>query len=261
METPQTAADIAARIRKADAEELALLKRSFAADTRKTVQSALAAAQRRLESQRAEAERTLALYDFQSELSQGGIAVGLDEVGRGPLAGPLCVGAVVLPEQPVVFGLNDSKQLSRQRREQLSDDVKETAIAWTVQSIDASEIDACGMTACLRKAFCLAIEDIEEQGVHVDAVLLDGNPLHVDPRERNVVKGDAKCASIAAASIVAKVYRDALMDRYALDYPEYGFERNKGYGSAQHQQAIRQYGLTPIHRASFCTAFAQETLF
>ena len=95
----------------------------------------------------------------------------------------------------------------------------------------------------------------------MDLILLDGNPLRLDEREVNVVKGDAQCASIAAASIVAKVERDALMRSYAQRYPEYGFESNKGYASAQHIEAIREHGLSPIHRASFCTAFAQQSLF
>ena len=117
------------------------------------------------------------------------------------------------------------------------------------------------MTASLLLAFRRAVAHIEEAGVHPDVVLLDGNPLRLDEREVNVVKGDGKCASIAAASIVAKVERDALMCRYAEEYPEYGFDACKGYASAAHIEAIKRYGLTPIHRATFCTAFTQASLF
>lgn len=261
METPQTAADIAARFRAADADEFAVLKRSFEADTRKTVRRAMEAAQRRLRDEQAERDRVAAMYAFQRELAEGGVAVGLDEVGRGPLAGPLCVGAVVLPDEPMIPGLDDSKKLSEPKREELSALVKERAVAWAVCYVEPAEIDARGMTVCLRTAFSRAVAEIEGQGVRVDAVLLDGNPLHMDPRERSIVKGDARCASIAAASIVAKVSRDALMVEYAREYPQYGFDRNKGYGSAEHQRAIREHGLCPIHRVSFCSAFAQDTLF
>ena len=117
------------------------------------------------------------------------------------------------------------------------------------------------MTASLLKAFRGALAVVESAGVKPDTVLLDGNPLHMDPREVNVVKGDGKCASIAAASIVAKVERDALMCEYARQYPEYDFASNKGYASAAHIQAIKEHGLCPIHRASFCHAFTQESLF
>ncbi len=261
METPQTAADIAARFRTANADEFAVLKRSFEADTRKTVRNAMAAAEKRLAAEKADFDRVVSMYAFQSELSCGGIAVGLDEVGRGPLAGPLCVGAVVLPDDPIIAGLNDSKQLSEQKREELASIIKDKAIAWSVCYVEPHDIDVSGMTASLRVAFSRAIKDIEAQGVRIDTVLLDGNPLRIDARERNVIKGDAKCASIAAASIIAKVSRDALMVEYSKKYPQYGFDRNKGYGSADHQQAIRDYGLCPIHRVSFCSAFTQDTLF
>ena len=112
-----------------------------------------------------------------------------------------------------------------------------------------------------RMEVAAAIAEVEAQGVAVDVVLLDGNPLHLDPREVNVVKGDGKCASIAAASLVAKVARDHVMEAYAEQYPGYGFESNKGYGSEGHMAAIRERGLCPIHRRSFCSFAAQESLF
>lgn len=268
-----TIAQIKERIAQADEDALEALERAYASDSRKGVQQALKSARSRLEARAQELERIKGLYSFQDGvardfLTRKGILiggepciVGLDEVGRGPLAGPLAVGAVVLPREPIIEGLNDSKKITPEKREDIAAIVKEKAAAWSVQYIEADHIDACGMTASLVVAFRRAIAAIEEQGIKPDVVLLDGNPLHLDPREVNVIKGDARCASISAASIIAKVDRDALMCRYAEQYPEYHFDSCKGYHSEEHAEAIRRYGLSPIHRKSFCTAFMQETLF
>ncbi len=259
-----TVAEIRKRLQEADEREFAVLERSLVADARKGVRDAVEVARRRLEAQRAEADRLDGMYAFQERIAQergASCAVGLDEVGRGPLAGPLAVGAVVLPDAPRIEGLNDSKQLSEEARERIAAEVKRVALAWAVEYVAPADIDAHGMSASLRSAFSRAVGRIEGEGIPVDLILLDGNPLRLDEREVNVVKGDAQCASIAAASIVAKVERDALMRSYAQRYPEYGFESNKGYASAQHIEAIREHGLSPIHRASFCTAFAQQSLF
>lgn len=268
-----TIAQIKERIAQADEDALEALERAYASDSRKGVQQALKSARSRLEARAQELERIKGLYSFQDGvarefLSRKGILidvepciVGLDEVGRGPLAGPLAVGAVVLPREPIIEGLNDSKKITPEKREEIAAIIKEKAAAWSVQYIEADHIDACGMTASLIVAFRRAIAAIEEQGIKPDVVLLDGNPLHLDPREVNVIKGDARCASISAASIIAKVDRDALMCRYAEQYPEYHFDSCKGYHSEEHAEAIRRYGLSPIHRKSFCTAFMQETLF
>lgn len=259
-----TVPEIRQKLQQADEAQFAVLERSLVADTRKGVRTAVEVARRRLQAERQEAERLRGMYDFQAALAAehgGSVVVGLDEVGRGPLAGPLAVGAVVLPEQPLIPGLNDSKQVRPEDREIIAEHVRDQAVAWTVQYVEPAAIDRQGMTASLRQAFRAAIAAIEAQGVAVDVVLLDGNPLHLDEREVNVVKGDGKCASIAAASLVAKVARDHLMEEYALQYPGYGFEGNKGYGSAEHMEAIRAQGLTPIHRRSFCTSFTQESLF
>ena len=187
--------------------------------------------------------------------------VGLDEVGRGPVAGPLAVGAVVLPPTPRIEGLNDSKQLSPKRREEIASEVKRAAIAWTVEFVEPAQIDEIGMAASLRRAFRGALGKIESTGVRADAVLVDGNPLHIDRRERNIIKGDTLCASIAAASIVAKVARDEFMECVSDLYPEYGFAINKGYGTQQHVEAIKEHGLCPLHRKSFCGSFLQQSLF
>lgn len=258
----QTVADIKARLARVSREEFAVLERSLIADTRKGVQNALAATRRRLDAEDAERARVAALYAYERELAQGGLVLGLDEVGRGPLAGPLTVGAVVLsPGADPIEGLNDSKQVPEAHRPAIAETIKERALAWAVVDVEPALIDELGMSACLRRAFSEAIERIEGQGVKPEMILLDGNPLHLDPREVNVVHGDARCASIAAASLIAKVSRDALMVHYDAVYPGYDFASSKGYGSARHRAAIAEKGLTPIHRASFCQGFLQESLF
>ena len=248
---------IAAQLQAADEAAFAVLERSLAADTRKGVRRAVEAARKRLEAAAAEAERVRGLYAYERSLAEergAALAVGLDEVGRGPLAGPLAVGAVVLaPDAEPLDGLNDSKQVPAERRE---------ALAWTVQYMAPDQIDAVGMAAALAQAFRRAIAAIDAQvPAPVGLVLLDGNPLRLDERELAVVKGDGRCASIAAASIVAKVERDALMARLDGEHPGYGFASNKGYASPSHIEAIKSLGLSPAHRATFCTAFTQASLF
>lgn len=258
----QTVADIKARLECADEAEFAVLERSLQGDTRKGVVSALLKARKRLDAAAQEKRRVEALYEFERELSGGGVVVGLDEVGRGPLAGPLSVGAVVLdPKAAPVEGLNDSKQIPEERRDGVAEEVRRASLAYCVVHIPPSQIDEEGMAACLRRAFSRAISQIESEVGNIDVVLLDGNPLHLDEREVNVVKGDSKCASIAAASVVAKVERDALMREYDKLYPGYDFASSKGYGSKKHRDAIAELGLCPIHRASFCGNFLQERLF
>lgn len=260
----QTVKEISELAQKAGRRELEVLERSLIADTRKGVRDALRRAWARVEAEEAEVRRLEGLYGFERELAAshgGGVVVGLDEVGRGSLAGPLAVGAVVLDASGMIAGLNDSKQVPPAQRERIAANIKQKARAWAVCYVSPAFIDAHGMVASLRKAFREAMQAIEDQGVHPDIALLDGNPLNFDEREVNVVKGDAQCASIAAASIVAKVERDALMCDYAREYPGYHLDECKGYASSSHIEAIRSAGLTPIHRASFCTAFTQETLF
>lgn len=257
----QTVADIKKRLSSADEEEFGVLKRALCADTRKGVVDALVAARRRLDAERAEKVRLESMYTFENELSEGRVVVGLDEVGRGPLAGPLAVGAVVLPADCLIEGLDDSKKIPESRRALIAAEIKEHALAWTVQYIEADEIDAAGMSLCLKMAFSRAVRAIEDKGIIPEIILLDGNPLRLDEREINVIKGDGRCASIAAASIVAKVARDELMSEYALQYPQYAFDRSKGYASPDHIEAIKSFGLTPLHRVSFCSSFLQESLF
>ncbi|MDR3316116.1 MAG: ribonuclease HII [Coriobacteriales bacterium] len=207
-----------------------------------------------------ETERTAALYREQLSFGATAIVVGLDEVGRGPVAGSLTVCAVVLPAQPQIRGLDDSKRLTAKKREALCGEIKAVASAWNLAHIAPEDIDAAGMAACLRRAFSSALGGLELER-DPDAVLIDGNPLGIHPRERNIIKGDAKVASIAAASIVAKVTRDALMVKLDAQYPGYGLAQNKGYASPEHIKAIQTLGLSPVHRKTFCHNFLQQSLF
>lgn len=261
---PTTVPEIVEMLRNADAKEFAALERSLVADERKGVRKAVEVARKRIEAELAEAARLESIYEFEESLvpeGAEGAIIGLDEVGRGPVAGPLAVGAVVLRRDSRIEGLNDSKQVKPEARSEIAQRIKEEAVAWAVEFVEPADIDNDGMSASLRRAFSGALAQIVAQGVQPALVLVDGNSLRIHELERNVVKGDAKCASIAAASIVAKVERDELMDRMALEYPQYGFNENKGYASPQHIEAIKAYGLCDIHRASFCRSFMQETLF
>ena len=261
-----TGEDIRELLRAADESEFHALERSLAADERKGVRAALEVARKRIQAERAEATRLNGLYAYERSLVAEGLAgpiVGLDEVGRGPVAGPLAVGAVVFENgaEPLA-GLNDSKQIAAERRAAIAEEVKRTARAWAVCYVQPEEIDRDGMARSLRRAFDQALRQVlDEIGEQPALVLVDGNPLHIHEREVNVVKGDARCASIAAASVIAKVDRDAMMVELAARYPQYGFDANKGYASAEHVDAIRSHGLCPAHRASFCKSFLQETLF
>ena len=177
------------------------------------------------------------------------VVVGIDEVGRGAWAGPLTLGAAVLPRDRRVNGIRDSKQLTEARREQLYPRVTEWCADWAVGHATAAECDQIGMSAAQRLAARRALEGL---GVEADVVLVDGNWDFVgNGRTRTVVRGDATCLSIAAASIVAKVTRDRMMRAASTDHPGYDFELNKGYPCPRHQLALKGYGPTAIHRRSW----------
>lgn len=251
---PVTAREVAAALADAPIEEARSLVERYAEDPRKQVVRAVEAARRRIAREEAERGRVASLYERMRELGGEGIVLGVDEVGRGALAGPLTVAAVALPDDPVIWGLNDSKQLTPARREAVAARVADVALAIGVAHVEPAAIDAVGMAAALRQCMARAIADT---GVEPDAVLIDGNPVHVHPRETCVVKGDARVACIAAASIVAKVTRDALMVSLDEEYPGYHLAECKGYGSAEHIAAIRERGCSPVHRVSFCGNFLE----
>lgn len=177
------------------------------------------------------------------------MVVGLDEVGRGAWAGPLSIGAAVLPQDRRVNGVRDSKQLTEQRREQLYDRIGEWCVTWSVGHASHAECDRLGMSAAQRLAARRALDGL---AVEPDVVLVDGNWDFVgNGRTRLIVKGDTKVLSISAASILAKVTRDRIMRRDAEHYPAFDFDRNKGYPCPRHQLALKGYGPTPIHRRSW----------
>lgn len=177
------------------------------------------------------------------------LMAGVDEVGRGPLAGPVVAAAVILSEDFDLPGLNDSKELTAEKREDLVVKIKKQAVAWAVAEASAREIDKLNILNASKLAMRRAVKGL---GVVPDFVLVDAVALNVtDVAQMAVVKGDSKCASIAAASVVAKVYRDALMCELAEKYPGYGFERHFGYGTVEHYFALEVMGECSAHRKSF----------
>ena len=200
-------------------------------------------------------EKTLPLWELEEAAHEKGYALvcGCDEAGAGPLAGPVYAGAVILPQGLELPWLNDSKQVTPKRRDQLFDEIREQALAWAAASVSPEEIDATDILSARMKAMQLAIDALSPVP---DYALIDGNRdkgkhfAIVTPHE-TVVKGDSRSASIAAASIVAKVSRDRVMEELAEKYPQYRFERHKGYGTKLHYEMLEKYGPSPVHRRSF----------
>lgn len=174
---------------------------------------------------------------------------GVDEVGRGPLAGPVVCAAVIMPIDRIIEGVDDSKKLSAKKREYLSGLIEKNAVALSICRVEPEIIDEINILEATKLCMKRAVESLE---VKPDFVLLDGNmKLDIDIPQMCIVKGDSLSYTIGAASIAAKVFRDDLMDGYAKIYPQYGFEKNKGYGTAAHIKAIEESGLSPVHRKSF----------
>ncbi|WP_428260631.1 ribonuclease HII [Gallibacter sp. Marseille-QA0791] len=199
-------------------------------------------------------ERLKEMKARETELHRQGYVniAGVDEVGRGPLAGPVVAAAVVLPEDFDVLGIDDSKKLSEKRREELFDVILEKAVAWGIGMADHSTIDEINILQATKLAMKDAIADLSGKLEGIDYVIFDAvkiNDLKL-PQEA-VIKGDSKILAVAAASIVAKVTRDRMMVAYAEEYPGYGFEKNKGYGTKQHYEGIARQGICPIHRKTF----------
>lgn len=186
---------------------------------------------------------------------QGTLVAGMDEVGRGPLAGPVVTCAIIMPSEPLVLGVNDSKKVSEKKRERLYDEIVDCAIGIGIGLRDEECIDLINILEATKEAF---VEAAMELSPRPDKMLIDSvGGLNLPMEQEVIVHGDAESYSIAAASIVAKVTRDRMMIEYDQMYPEYGFAKNKGYGTAQHIEAIRKYGACPIHRQSFIRKFLQ----
>ena len=214
----------------------------------------------KLEKQRLKAEkeheRLIELSKYEREYNEKGFELigGIDEAGRGPLFGPVVAACVVLPKGCLIEGVNDSKKLSEKKREELFDEIKEKAVAWGVGIVDNNTIDEINILEATRKAMHEAVMNLQVKPnyIFVDAEKhVDTNGIPYLP----IIKGDALSINISCASIIAKVTRDRMVDEWAKEYPEYGLEKHKGYGTKQHTDAIKQYGLTPLHRKTFCQKF------
>lgn len=190
-------------------------------------------------------------YTIEKEIKAEGynFICGVDEAGRGPLAGPVCAAAVILKEDTEIDGLNDSKKLTERKREQLFDVIKEKAVAYSVAFASVEEIEELNILGATFLAMKRAVEGLN---VPADFAIIDGNRLpSLEIAAKPVVKGDMHSMSVAAASVLAKVTRDRLLLEYDKEYPEYKFSAHKGYGTKAHYEAIKEYGITPIHRKSF----------
>ena len=232
---------------KPTCEQLAELK----ADERSGVQKLLAAYYKRLEKAAQEKERFTKMLSYEKKYYAQGIqyVAGVDEAGRGPLAGPLVIAAVILPQDVFISGLNDSKQLSAAKRDKLYDEVLAKAVAIEVNIVSVSNIDKYNIYTATQRGMA---EVLEHLPVRPQVALIDAMPVEAKGMETvSIIHGDALSASIAAASIIAKVTRDRIMERMDVLYPAYGFANNKGYGSGAHMQAIAEFGATKWHRRSY----------
>jgi ribonuclease HII len=196
-------------------------------------------------------EKYNSLLEYENKCREDGyrFVAGIDEAGRGPLAGPVVAACCILDPDNMILGLDDSKKLSAKKRDALFDEIKEKAIAYSVIRVEADVIDEINILNATKQAMrqCVAEISVKPDVLLIDAVNLDGTGLPVIP----IIKGDAKSNSIAAASILAKVTRDRIMEDYDKEYPGYGFAKHKGYGTAEHYAGIRAQGMCPIHRRSF----------
>ena len=191
------------------------------------------------------------LWTLENEIYDEGFTLlcGVDEAGRGPLAGPVCAAAVMLPRGHVIEGLNDSKKLTEKRREELYDVIRSESVSYGIAFASVEEIETLNILGATFLAMNRAIKQLSPAP---ELALIDGNRTKgIEVPARCVVKGDSKCADIAAASVLAKVTRDRYMLEMAEKYPQYHFEQHKGYGTKLHYEALRQYGPSPIHRMSF----------
>ena len=199
-----------------------------------------------------ELERLTKLKEIEKELYEKGFKniCGIDEAGRGPLAGPVVVAGVIMPQDSMIEGVNDSKKVSEKKREKLYDLILDEAISYSVAIIGQDVIDDINILQATKQGVTQVVEGLD---IKPDLIVIDALN-HINTKGipyDSIIKGDAKCYNIAAASIIAKVTRDRIMREWDSIYPQYGFIQHKGYGTAKHKEAIKQYGLCPIHRRSF----------
>lgn len=253
---PDSLTEIKSRLQAACEDELPAFIREYEQDERAGAKKLVETARKRVEALEKERARIERLKEYEKKYHAYSYICGIDEVGRGPLAGPVVAGAVILPKDCNILYINDSKQLSEKKREELYDVITAEAVAWAVGYASPERIDEINILQATYEAMREAIGKLSPAP---DLLLNDAVTIpQVTIRQIPIIKGDAKSISIGAASIVAKVTRDRLMTEYAKIFPEYDFAGNKGYGSAAHIEAIKKHGATPIHRKSFIKNFMQE---
>lgn len=247
--------EIRHRFQAASVEELPELIERYGGDARSGVERLREAAGKKLAALRREQERVEKLRVYEEKYREYEFICGIDEAGRGPLAGPVVAGAVILPRDCRILYVNDSKQLTEKKREELYDAIAEKAVSFGIGYASPERIDEINILQATYEAMREALGKLDPQpGILLnDAVTIPGVGILQIP----IVKGDARSITIGAASIMAKVARDRLMAEYDRIYPEYGFGANKGYGSAAHIEALKKYGPSPIHRKSFIKNFFQ----
>ena len=233
--------------------ELQQFIQKYSTDERAGVKTVVNQAQKRLEKYEKELLRIDALKIYERKYADYAFICGVDEVGRGPLAGPVVAGAVILPKDCNILYINDSKKLSEKKREELYDVIMEQAVVTGIGMASPARIDEINILQATYEAMRSAINNLNPSP---DILLNDAVTIpKVDIKQVPIIKGDAKSISIAAASVLAKVTRDRIMEEYDKKYPEYGFAKHKGYGTKQHIQALEQFGASPIHRRTFITKF------
>ena len=248
--------EIREELKAVDDEKLPSFIEAYEKDERSGVVKIVEQAKKRIEKLEAEKLRIENLKKYEREYADCGYICGIDEVGRGPLAGPVVAGAVILPKDCDILYINDSKKLSAAKREELYDVIMEKAVAVGIGMASSQRIDEINI---LQATYEAMREAISKLSVKPDILLNDAVTIPgLDIRQVPIIKGDAKSISIGAASIIAKVTRDRMMEEYAKIMPEYGFADNKGYGSAAHIAAIKEYGPTPIHRRTLIKNFYSE---
>ena len=247
---------IKAEFEAAEEETLPLLFAEYADDARSGVQNLLVRYRKKLEKLSAERERLRQMRQFENAYGQFDYICGIDEVGRGPLAGPVVAGAVILPKDCDILWINDSKKLSAGKREELYTEIQEKAVAVGIGVVSPERIDEINILQATYEAMRRAVQKLKvaPQILLNDAVTIPQISVPQVP----IVKGDTKSMSIAAASIVAKVTRDHMMEKYDSVYPGYKFAQNKGYGSGEHIEALKRLGPSPIHRRSFIGHFIAD---
>lgn len=236
-------------------EELLGVIQLYKEDERKGVQKLLQQYEKKWNAYQKERERMEHMWTFERQHETYQWICGIDEAGRGPLAGPVVAGAVVLPKDCDLLYINDSKQLSAKKREELYEEIQKTAVSVGVGIVGADKIDEINILQATYEAMRIAISKLS---VTPDLLLNDAVTIpNLNMRQIPIIKGDAKSVSIAAASIIAKVTRDHMMEEYDLLFPDYGFAANKGYGSSFHIQQLKEYGPCPIHRKTFIKNFCE----